>query len=612
MNLRDYIVIIAAISWAEAILNRTTITAGSIVDPIGKLHFIKGKLIIDVDLTPPEELVEALADYADKLTKLQERMQGHMMLYLMENEHKDTQTIKHMDQRLNIKLSMTLDEIAVIQRSRWIRSRPRHKRGLINIGGELLKGLFGTATEKELKVVQKKVQAFGKQAKVLTGSYNGLLTDIRENHKIVVRMEKSLNEIINRQMKMQNMFILGEITILLDEINTLLTKINKIRSLIEAVTFHKYKRTLNQNNFPFVNFTMFKSYDREVSEKYGLTSPIPLEKETFNEYLSQAILLGHVADNQVRLILPYIETEEYDIWKFYQFPTKIQGRKGRYTMNIIEPYAIMSKDRQLVLVFGEEIFKYCSLPKDRFYTCFPVILMRPTNLTLCASSILRQNEVAQCDISKFDSDDPLIRWIEDRRYLSLPKPQQVTLMCAEEAPKEEWLSETSTIATQCEVRSPTLNIPSLKTLHKTISYGLTVQNLTMPETRVDKIDENFGPSEWIDPKWLNLTSPHIQFTQKDTYYHVMISLMWIVIVATLVIVIRRKFRRYFSPVTTQPDVKMSTISTTNSPTPSRTQIYVVPDEPHYATIRTPPRSALRRTVHYAEDNGTSDATNEEA
>ena len=181
------------------------------------------------------------------------------------------------------------------------------------------------------------------------------------------------------------------------------------------------------------------------------------------------------------------------MWKFYQCPTKVENEVRRFTKNIIKPYAIMSKDRQTVLIFGEEIFKYCSLPRYNYHYCFPVIMMRPTNLTLCAKSILRQERIVRCEISKFD--DPVIRWIKNERYLSLHEPQKTALICKGKDPQEKWLSEASKIAAPCEMKILNSNIPSLRTLHKTINYKIVSLNLTVPKTYIEPNEDKIGSIE---------------------------------------------------------------------------------------------------------------------
>lgn len=114
---------------------------------------------MDVDLNPPPELVAKLTDYEKMLRSLQEDLHLHLLSYLMKNENKNTKPTEHINQRLHLKISMTLRDISFLKRTNWMKNR-RKKRGLIDAGGELLKGLFGTATDKEVQVVKKGTSSF--------------------------------------------------------------------------------------------------------------------------------------------------------------------------------------------------------------------------------------------------------------------------------------------------------------------------------------------------------------------------------------------------------------------------------------------------------------------
>jgi len=487
---------------------------------------------------------------------------------------------------------MTLRDISFLKRTNWMKNR-RKKRGLIDAGGELLKGLFGTATDKEVQVVKKELQAFIGEASAMKNGYQGLLTDVDENHKIIMKIESSLRKIVNTRMEMQTSFILNEITVLLGEVNALISDLMKIYYLVEEVAFHRFKKTLNSRNFPFLTYSTLKEYDQEISNTYGLYSPITLTKDTIDEYLSEAILLGVLKDsNTVRVILPYVEGKPYDVWQFHPFPMKIAKDSARSTMNVIEPYAIISADRQLVITFGEEAFKYCSKPKYKYFACFPILIMKPNNRSECASSILKQNSVARCPLSPFSSEEPVTRWIGDERYLSLSKPQKAVMICEDRRPNEKWLSEVTKVATSCEVKNDELDIPSLQILHKSSAYEFPIINVSAPEIEVISLDEDYEPRKWIDPKWLNITSPRFKFTPRETYKHLTLAMVWIVTICTGVYIFQKRWRRRHrrSKDHQRGQTVENVLYSTTPPNPQQ--------ENYYSVVRTPPQPTRR--VHFSE------------
>ena len=598
-----------------AALNGTFIAAGSIVESIGTLQFIRGKLVVDVDLDPPPELVKKLTEYEKMLGNLQEELQQHLLAYLVKNRKKNTKPIEHINERLNLKIDMTLRDITYLKKTNWMRNR-RGKRGLIDAGGELLKGIFGTATDKEVQVIKKEIQFFTGREAMMERGYRGVLTDINENHNIITKIEDSLRVIMGRQMKIQTLFILNEVTVLLEEVNTLISELMRAYHLIEEVSHRKYGKALNKNNFPFLKYSIAKEYDQEITEKYGLYSPIPLTVETFNEYLSEAVLLGRLRNtNTIRISLPYVAPNLYNIWKFHPFPMKNANKMHREVMTINEPYAIISKDRQLVLTFDDEVFEYCSKPAAKYFACFPILIMKPTNRTTCAESILKQERVARCNLSPFTSDEPLLQWVGDERYLSASKPQKVVMICEDGEPQEKWLSEVTKIATPCEVKNQEIDIPSLRTLHKKTAYEFPVVNVSAPELEIlPNLDEFQPPRNWIDPKWLNITSPKLRLTPIESYNHLTLALLWVIVVFVIIYLIRKGWKKWqrkrranrVSPI---PEVLKET-----TPRPILRQPQQLEEEVHYSTVRTPPQSTRRtRFVNYEvmKDDGPRIVTVEE-
>ena len=62
MHFINFLFILIASQVSADILNETTISVGSIVEPLGKMNFMKGKLVIDVNLNPLKRLIENLED----------------------------------------------------------------------------------------------------------------------------------------------------------------------------------------------------------------------------------------------------------------------------------------------------------------------------------------------------------------------------------------------------------------------------------------------------------------------------------------------------------------------------------------------------------------------
>ena len=604
------VILLFTIGCASAILNETTVTTGSISEHIGQLQFIRGKLVIDIDLTPPESLMKTLDDYTVMLKEIQQVLQERFITtalkIVMGEKTEGISLADHLTKRLEEKIAMVMNEVNQLRKTRWMNESRRVKRGLINAGGELLKGLFGTATDNEVQVVKKEVSAFISDAKVMKKGYQGILTDINTNHELIVKINRNLRKLISNAKSSQVNYILSEVSVFLSEVTDFIEKLVKINEVIEELSFHKYRGTFNKKNFPFIDYETLKQYDEEVTTKYGMYSSIPLSVDTHDQYLAQAILVDYFyrRPNVVRLIIPYVESKHFDLWKIHSFPTMRDDQLGRSILRLKAPYAIISDDRQIVLTFGERTFKYCKSPKDNYFACFPVILMKPTNRSICAASILRQEEVVRCNLEKFHGRYPVIQWIADERFLSLEKKEKVIVMCEDKKPQEKWLGLVTKLAMQCEVKSENLHIPGMMTLHKQIPYEFPVSNMSVPNVTV--IPQEFepeGPYDWVDPKWLNMTSPTFSFTPRDTYYHGMLATIWLVIVIMIICLARKKIIECLSAC--YPRTYVYRVTETERPAPTlRSEQNDEP--PAYATVNRPPRAVVRtQRVHYTVqgDNG---------
>jgi superfamily I DNA and/or RNA helicase len=87
----------------------------------------------------------------------------------------------------------------------------RHKRGIINFGGEVLNFLFGTATSAEMQTLHQVVEGIKKQQASITQSVEHQLTytkvldeDVRQNTRDVTLLARILKLQVNDIVRLNN------------------------------------------------------------------------------------------------------------------------------------------------------------------------------------------------------------------------------------------------------------------------------------------------------------------------------------------------------------------------------------------------------------------------
>lgn len=184
-------------------IENTTTLIGSIAEPLGEFRFIRGKLIIDVDFTPHHDIRNAIQE--DQLTI--ETLRKNAEVYSSSERSPQMPTLMiHLRKKLRSKTEMVAKKLKGLTDSLWLRSgfEPslnRSKRGLVNAGGELLKTLFGTATNEELQQIKHKVEVFSYNLNAINRNHKGVLHDLQDNHdriKVNTANLKKLHNVVCR------------------------------------------------------------------------------------------------------------------------------------------------------------------------------------------------------------------------------------------------------------------------------------------------------------------------------------------------------------------------------------------------------------------------------
>lgn len=515
----------------RAIIENTTVLMGTIAEPLSELRFIRGKLVMDIDLTPHDDMRKIVANQLTSLETLRKHsvqvrnpVKGTELINLVSPLY--TNTKKHIE--------LAVAKLSKLMNTDWFKSLDksnRTRRGLINVGGELLKTLFGTATDKELKEIKRKVNVFD-------SGYNGILTDIRTDHRLIEINTANLKLFAKEVTRIDNawtaIMFLMQTDSLLVAVDRFADNLINIHKLIIDVSITHSPTDLSSKLLPFIPYDTFVEYDKTILHDYNYYSAIPLSEDTFDEYLSQATVFTHSNDYTIRLVIPYVSKDSYQLWKLHPFPTKMENENHRKILLLSDPYVLVSSDLQIITPLAPDSLRYCSQPKFDLHVCLPIINIGLTNHTNCPQTLLRQEKVLKCSLRDYVNKDPVLKWIQNTRYLSLNEPQEAVMICHGKVPQEVSLKFMNEINARCSIKSQNLNIPSVSVLHEEFSYELKVINISNPTWDPPNLEmEPIPKMQWIPPHWMNLTRTSEMRVRDTTIIGVLTVLSFAILIIIL-------------------------------------------------------------------------------
>lgn len=530
----------------EAIIQNTTILFGSIAEPLGKLKFIRGKLIIDIDFTPNEEMVTAVEENTLALDAIWVQLKK---MESTQSTKKYSELQNKLQDKVLMKIEETLRKLRQISSTSWlnegrIKENKRNRRGLINAGGEILKTLFGVATDESLKEIKYKVEVFNSAFSSMQKGYKGILEDIEINHIQIKQNTDNLAKLFKEVVAVNNVVFtfmyFEQAESLNDQVDEFAEQMIKIHKLILDASINPHHKIIDSRNFPFIPYETFKNYDKEVMDKYNLFSPIELNENSLDRYLSLATVYGTGRSLKVTIIIPYVSKTHHELWKLHPFPTKNKDDADRQILIIDNPYSIISQDWQNIAPLAEEALKYCSQPDMQSYICLPIINLGPTNYTNCAETLMKGEAILRCTFKKFVSPFPVLKWIKNLRYLSLSKPQTVIKLCNDVnngKPKEVQLKCLNVINPMCRLKGKNLDIPGVKLLRKEYQYHLNVTHIEIPPIKTIKIEPlEYEHQGWVPPKWFNISGiEHEPKTWQTHLVHISNWTLTIILVLCIII-----------------------------------------------------------------------------
>lgn len=381
--------------------------------------------------------------------------------------------------------------------------RTRNKRSLFNLGGMLLRVLFGTATVTDLGKINRKIDSlagnmkeiihvvgdqmtFMNRTKMILDRHRNLITKLayatsglgehlRELQKTFEARIFKLREQLNLVYRLSSTMRIFET--LLGEIRQEITLFNQALDLTSMGKLSSY----------FITPAELSKLLREINLPAGLSFLTGVHTDEVYKYYVRARVHAATLGSILRI---YVELPlkspslEFELYKAVELPTAAWANDTFVTIKPEKPYFAISSDRLRYAELADSELRDCGGKYERI--CDPVFPIYSSNVHTCLFALYSRNSDydEKCTISVIADFPPKFYMLSDKRkwIFSVPKPVEATMECAEDGnfPYSLTLKGTGTIEipTGCSIYSPTFRIHAH--LEGTTSYNSTRELMHIP------------------------------------------------------------------------------------------------------------------------------------
>lgn len=371
---------------------------GSAIVEESDIKIIRGLLTFRMDLTDIGNLSNVMTD----LTRQLEVLNDYRNLRSNLNKKRETHQVSVL-RRTNEKLNRIKNKVCY----RWmshndtLHVNKRRKRGLLDIGGSVLKGLFGTATVSDLNKIDNKVNNNFKRHTVLL---KNLHTSIDEMTKIMEKLDKRLYKLTATVL---DIALHEEIDFRVQEISHVLDDINLFCNDLNFVLLNEANGVLNMFDLSSV-----KKHIESTKDSWSLLPMVELDLSKPQEFLN---MMGvHIVNenDKMDLILeiPFVNRVSYKMFKFIPIPMLMHNSQNdkKYLVKINKNVLILSKDMRFYNLVDDTYLENCDYTVKNEKLC-PTVLLRDINamdknLLPCELEILFEKNITNCVFRETERD----------------------------------------------------------------------------------------------------------------------------------------------------------------------------------------------------------------
>ena len=319
----------------------------------------------------------------------------------------------------------------------------RKKRGAFNLGGEVLKGIFGTATEKDLRAFQSDVQ---EHLNTHTIEIVDLYHINNETQDTLALVSEALNKLNNETKYMNN------------EIDTI-KMVVKIKTLCD--TLHDITTDLEMGHVHLNVFNQQKVLKlvEYYSHRWNLQTLVDRYSEKFQTTLTSSV----ISQTNVKIgliMIPFFPEEQFVGYKVLPLPMFTNTtNKHKIELTINHNLIIFSQAKDKVFLTNTDFLTTCHKSYDNKIICpnFPLLSMSGQAQRICEVNLIANNNSTSCKFTETDRNYLKIIEISNAIIVSANPNESVQLYCKD---KEARPQHQGLIRATVYRKNPTFQIPS--------------------------------------------------------------------------------------------------------------------------------------------------------
>ena len=270
----------------------------------------------------------------------------------------------------------------------------RRKRGLIDVGGQVLHVLFGVATDHQ-------VDGTKADMKILTVKMNRLHRETRILSQALDEQNEQLNQTV-----------------------TILKKNQQVdRVLRLCIAYDKLREEARENKLEVstLDTVQLEMAIDQFRTKHNLGAAGSVYSAAFQKSLRTLVI-----KNRIIISIPFMKAERWTHWKLTPIPMFINGT--RVIMEIRTKNVIFNRKTEEIGFLTKEVVDKC-LHIGEEYLCRSTTIYKTADVNRCESEIVFRKPMETCKFTKVEENEVKIITTSSKLYISETPRRSVTVKC---------------------------------------------------------------------------------------------------------------------------------------------------------------------------------------
>lgn len=424
--------------------------------------------------------------------------------------------------------------------SHWLSDKPfsnrrRSKRGAIDIGGSLLKAVFGVATSGDVNKLKSSLKSNIKKNTV----------EIKLVHRAVITIDKILREIRANTISFENHLTRFLETTSFSEV--LEASSDQLQDIKDACLELNYIYSgVHRLGIYLFNFTEISKYVEQTKDVWGLLPITPLDVSNHGSFVDtlDINIVNDKNSSQLILSVPFVSRTSYDLYYVYPIPMFVVNDttlQMKYSVNIEYPVILMSSDERYFSLQKESYLKDCTFNHNIPFICPNVIIqdLYNTKVVPCEIEILLKRNVTQCSYASHRSHEYSFLKVNEMTIISGYPGDELSLDCSSNNTQSKTILNSGILAvpSSCAIRSNYINYVPLQMSSIDVTYlpfQPTNLNFTIRQN-ISHLVSKLSLEKLEDQLNSNVTTEHVEVLYK--YNHVQSGLIIIIVIMLICVII---------------------------------------------------------------------------